>query len=77
MVTTDPADYDYRDQLALMKAINEGSGTEATSIYSQNGNQSTVDLYNTNAPELQDSSGIVDDTQPAETENPAETELTE
>ena len=77
MVTTDPADYDYRDQLARMKAINEGSGTEATSIYSQNGNQSTVDLYNTNAPELQDSSGIVDDTQPAETENPAETELTE
>lgn len=77
MITTDPADYDYRDQLARMKAINEGSGTEATSIYSQNGNQSTVDLYNTNAPELQDSSGIVDDTQPAETENPAETELTE
>ncbi len=78
MITTDPADYDYRDQLARMKAINEGSGTEATSIYSQNGNQSTVDLYNTNAPELlQDSSGVVDETQPAETENPAETELTE
>jgi lipoteichoic acid synthase len=70
LATTDPADYDYRDQLERMKAVNEGLGTAATSIFNQNSNQSTVDLYKTNAPELLDTPELVDETQPAETENP-------
>lgn len=70
LITTNPADYDYRDQLGRMKALNESLGTEDTSIYSQNGNQSTVDLYKTNAPELLIDPELVDETQPAETEAP-------
>lgn len=76
LVTTDPADYDYRDQLERMKALNESLGAEATSIYSQNSNQSTVDLYKTDAPELTDTAGTVDETLPAETETP-DVEITE
>jgi len=69
LVTTDPADYDYRDQLERMKTINEGLGTAATSIFNQNGDQSTVDLYKTDAPELLDTPELVGETQPVETEN--------
>lgn len=76
LVATDPADYDYRDQLERMKALNEGLGTEATSIFSQNGNQSTVDLYKTNAPELTDTPETTEETQPAETQDP-DAEVTE
>lgn len=76
LVTTDPADYDYRNQLQRMKAINESLGTKATSIYSQNGNKSTIDLYKTDAPELTDKPGTVDESLPAETETP-DVEVTE
>ncbi|EDP69354.1 sulfatase domain protein [Carnobacterium sp. AT7] len=76
LVTTDPADYDYRNQLQRMKAINESLGTKATSIYSQNGNKSTIDLYKTDAPELTDKPRTVDESLPAETETP-DVEVTE
>lgn len=53
LLETDPASYSYQNQLERMKAINEGLGDQATSLYDLNGKQSTVELYKTNAPELQ------------------------
>lgn len=71
LLQDDIADYDYQNQLEKLKQINEQLGEEATSLYSRNGRQSTVPLYETNAPELADKTndGIADyETVPEPTE---------
>lgn len=77
-VQDDPADYDYQNQEERLKQLNEQLGAEANSIYSQNGGQSTVPLYETDAPELADEpdSGLTD-SEPVDEENTADTEPAE
>ncbi|SEK45573.1 lipoteichoic acid synthase [Carnobacterium iners] len=48
----DPSSYSYQNQIERMAKINSESGDKATSLYYLNGNRSTADLYQTNAPEL-------------------------
>jgi lipoteichoic acid synthase len=43
----DSSEYDYRDGLGKMKKVAEKLGVASTSLYSKNGNKSTVDLYKT------------------------------
>lgn len=43
----DPENYDYKDSLSRLKDIESELGDKSTSVFSQNGNQSTVDLYKT------------------------------
>lgn len=43
----DPSTYNYKDALQQMMAIEKNLGSDSTSAFSQNGNQSTVDLYQT------------------------------
>lgn len=57
-------DFNYSNQLERLKALNDELGSDSTSLYGQNNNESTVDLYETNAPELQND----------ETEDGSETE---
>ena len=46
-----PKHYNYSNGLKKAKAIEKKKGNKSTSVYSQNGNQSTVSDYSTNAPE--------------------------
>ncbi|EEU30307.1 glycerol phosphate lipoteichoic acid synthase 1 [Limosilactobacillus coleohominis 101-4-CHN] len=46
-----PKNYNYSNGLKKAKAIEKKKGNRSTSIYSENGNQSTVSDYSTNAPE--------------------------
>lgn len=48
----DKAAYDYRKQMERLEEIRDELGDQSTSLYSKKGNQSTEDLYQTNAPEL-------------------------
>ncbi|MGX7132334.1 LTA synthase family protein [Enterococcus songbeiensis] len=43
----DPENYDYKDSLSRLKDIESELGDKSTSVFSQNRNQSTVDLYKT------------------------------
>lgn len=42
-----PEDYDYKNGLEKLKAIEEKKGNKSTSVYSKHGNKSTEDLYET------------------------------
>lgn len=46
-----PKDYNYSNGLKKAKAIEKQKGNKSTSIYSENGDKSTVNDYSTNAPE--------------------------
>lgn len=46
-----PKNYNYSNGLKKAKAIEKKKGTKSTSIYSENGNRSTVNDYSTTAPE--------------------------
>ena len=48
----DPSSYSYQNQFEQMTEINRNLGDKATNLYHLNGNRSTTDLYETNAPEL-------------------------
>lgn len=43
----DPDTYNYKNSLDSLKTIEKEKGAASTSVYSQNNNQSTVDLYHT------------------------------
>ena len=42
-----PTDYNYKGQLKQVEAIEKKKGSKSTSVFSQNGNKSTSDLYET------------------------------
>nr|WP_125750820.1 LTA synthase family protein [Lacticaseibacillus baoqingensis] len=50
----DPANIDYTASLSNVLATQTQLGAKSTSLYSQNGNQSTVNDFHTDAPELAD-----------------------
>jgi lipoteichoic acid synthase len=43
----DPSDYDYKNAVEKLAAKEKELGADSTSVYSLNGNESTVDLYQT------------------------------
>nr|WP_326718037.1 LTA synthase family protein [Vagococcus sp. B2T-5] len=43
----DPTQYDYKDAVEKITKIEEDKDSDSTSIYSQNGNKSTVDIFET------------------------------
>lgn len=47
-----PKDYDYNDCYQREMAINQRLGDHSTSLFAQNHDKSTTDLYHTDAPEL-------------------------
>lgn len=47
-----PKDYNYTDCYQREMAINQQLGDKSTSLYAENHDKSTTDLYHTNAPEL-------------------------
>lgn len=51
-----PKDYNYSNGLKKAKAIEKKKGNKSTSIYSENGNKSTINDYSTDAPEQNHSS---------------------
>ena len=51
-----PADYNYSNGLKRAQRIEKKKGIKSTSIYSENGDRSTVDDYSTDAPEQSHSS---------------------
>ena len=53
-----PGQYDYNQSLSKVLSIEHSLGSKSTSLYSKNNDQSTTNLYQTDAPEL------ADDTQP-------------
>ncbi|MGB3160022.1 MAG: LTA synthase family protein [Carnobacterium sp.] len=48
----DASTYSYQNQFERMTKINRELGDKGTSLYNSNGERSTTDLYETNAPEL-------------------------
>ncbi|KRK12508.1 sulfatase [Lacticaseibacillus zeae DSM 20178 = KCTC 3804] len=53
-----PGQYDYNQSLSKVLSLEHSLGSKSTSLYSKNNDQSTTNLYQTDAPEL------ADDTQP-------------
>ncbi|MQS52838.1 LTA synthase family protein [Lactobacillus salsicarnum] len=56
----DPAKYSYQHQIEQMIKIRDDLGNKSTSMYSKNGNTSTTNFYNTDAPELRDNRNPID-----------------
>lgn len=54
--TVNPSDYNYSNGLKRAEKIEKKKGNKSTSIYSENGNKSTVNDYSTDAPEQNQSS---------------------
>jgi lipoteichoic acid synthase len=48
----DPEKYNYHNDFGKIKEIEKQLGNQSTSLFSQNGNKSTVSDYHTDAPEL-------------------------
>ena len=49
-----PNQYDYNQSLSNVLSIERNLGSKSTSLYSENNDQSTTGLYQTDAPELAD-----------------------
>lgn len=78
LLEDDVSDYNYMNQADRLRQLNENLGEDSTSLYHLNGDQSTVPLYKTNAPELATDAQESVDSEPTGTtdmeENTAETE---
>ncbi|MQS76444.1 LTA synthase family protein [Companilactobacillus halodurans] len=48
----DPKDYGYQNEIQKLVRERNSLGLKSTSVYSQNNNKTTTNLYNTDAPEL-------------------------
>ena len=73
LLEDDVADYSYMNQLERLQKLNEQLGEDSTSLYHLNGNESTVPLYKTNAPELAPESEDGLSEEPADTPDTEET----
>ncbi|WP_334333322.1 MULTISPECIES: LTA synthase family protein [unclassified Companilactobacillus] len=47
-----PKDYDYQNEIERLVQTRDALNLKSTSVYSQNNNKSTTNLYNTDAPEF-------------------------
>ena len=47
-----PQNYNYKKQLSQLEKLQQILGNNSTSLWSQKGNQTTANLYNSDAPEL-------------------------
>ncbi|AUI70835.1 LTA synthase family protein [Companilactobacillus alimentarius] len=47
-----PKDYDYQNEIQKLVKTRDDLGLKSTSVYSQNNNKTTTNLYTTDAPEL-------------------------
>ncbi|ATO46841.1 hypothetical protein C5L30_000725 [Companilactobacillus farciminis] len=56
----DSKEYNYQNEIQKLVATRNDLGLKSTSVYSQNGNKSTTDLYTTNAPELNGDRSVID-----------------
>lgn len=56
----DPKNYDYQNEIQKLVQTRNDLGLKSTSVYSKNGNKSTTDLYNTDAPELNGDRTFID-----------------
>lgn len=67
LIEDDVSDFNYMNQMDRLKQLNENLGEDSTSMYHLNGNQSTVPLYKTDAPELATDSQETVDSEPTGT----------
>jgi len=65
----DPSHYSYRNEVEQLTKTRDLLGDKSTSLYSQNGNKTTTDLYNTDAIQLKDDRTPIDSWSYLKTEN--------
>lgn len=56
----DSKEYNYQNEIQKLVATRNNLGLKSTSVYSQNGNKSTTNLYSTDAPELNGDRSVID-----------------
>jgi len=56
----DSKNYSYQNEIQKLVQTRNDLGLKSTSVYSQNGNKSTTNLYNTDAPELNGDHTFID-----------------
>ncbi len=56
----DSKEYNYQNEIQKLVATRNDLGLKSTSVYSQNNNKSTTDLYTTDAPELNGDRSVID-----------------
>lgn len=56
----DSKEYNYQNEIQKLVATRNDLGLKSTSVYSQNGNKSTTNLYSTDAPELNGDRSVID-----------------
>ncbi|CAJ1180183.1 LTA synthase family protein [Companilactobacillus nantensis] len=56
----DPKTESYQNEIQKLVQTRNSLGLKSTSVYSKNGNKSTTDLYNTDAPELNGDRSVID-----------------
>ncbi|MFH5811664.1 LTA synthase family protein [Companilactobacillus sp. FL22-1] len=56
----DSKDYSYQNEIQKLVQTRNSLGLKSTSVYSKNGNKSTTNLYNTDAPELNGDRTVID-----------------
>lgn len=56
----DSKNYNYQNEIQKLVQTRDELGLKSTSVYSQNNNKSTTDLYNTDAPELNGDRTVID-----------------
>lgn len=57
-----PQNYNYKNQLSQLEKLQQILGNNSTSLWSQKGNQTTANLYNSDAPELKTTDQEASDT---------------
>ncbi|WP_278745665.1 LTA synthase family protein, partial [Ligilactobacillus agilis] len=57
-----PQNYNYKKQLSQLEKLQQILGNNSTSLWSQKGNQTTANLYNSDAPELKTTDQEASDT---------------
>jgi len=55
-----PTNYSYQNQVEQMESLRNSLGDKSTSVFSENDNKSTTDLYNTDAVQLQNDRTPID-----------------
>ncbi|MFC6176878.1 LTA synthase family protein [Companilactobacillus huachuanensis] len=56
----DSKDYNYQNEIQKLVKTRDDLGLKSTSVYSKNGNKTTTNLYNTDAPELNGDRTVID-----------------
>lgn len=56
----DSKDYSYQNEIQRLVKTRDDLGLKSTSVYSKNGNKTTTNLYNTDAPELNGDRTVID-----------------